>query len=1433
MLKKVSLILFLFFNYLATAFSQDAVRVCYVGNGKFYSTLAAAQADLRSYCDSTMPGSYPNFDGSYAILASIGWGVFWGAPVLEYRYNNSVTGTLGSILICASVAVQYGDMCPNSTPDPDPNPVDETPDDTILEDLTIKDDGLSIDLANNDPLVVDGLPLNTECDTQCSAGDPVNVSSGFMWHMVTDFTLKGRTQNTNLNFNRIYVAHPILSSKALGSHWFHNFQSNISLYRVNKKDNLMWTDEKGGVYIFLKNSDGTYKSPVGFNGSLTEYNDRYELVKSNKIKLIYTKDSSVAPVGSLLTIADPHGEKVLLTYADGLLISAETGLAGKITFSYDENNHLVEVHRVRDNLSHKFSFDDHGNLIKVTDFAGLATTYEYQQSNVSFLNNLLTSFVDSIGRKYSFKYDDSGRVISETEPGNATRYFQYYFNENGERVTKLQEINGSVTSFISDSKYHLIRKIHPNGGISYNSWNEQNKVVGTTDALGYVTKYEYDDNGNVVSILKPANANPTVIDYDLNFNVPSQITSPSGSVTAISIDQSNGDVLEISKEGLSLKYTHDSFGKILSTDNGKQIYSNAVNANGQVISVFDSRNPQTLSYDLRGRIISRKFKSGWSLNFTFDDYDRIIKIDDSHGPSVFNAYDKAGRLISRTIKGKQLSETTAYTWDSRDRLIQVKDALGRITKYQYDNGEQIIDKPTSIITPDGKTTRIEYDRMLQVVKKVDPKNQTTRFGYDLVGNLVSVTDAKNNVTNYQYDGNRRVIYSNEPTVITDSSGKSSEIRLSKSFQYNELDQLIKKSVKSNVASSKIHITRFTYDKRGRMIKRVHQRLGVNNAIEIQEAADFGYSAQLDASLMTSAKNGKQILTFNYEAAPPFKSIAYSAHATDSAKSAGFIEGDFVVGRDYSGEISYIQNAQGASLLKSQFDPAGRLVKISSGDFLGQKSPRFSSELKYDELGRKIGVSNSDGYEQNISYDQLNRIESLNWTRKPSSHFEHDDIYQKISEKLSYDVAGNIIEARREHGRAFYAYDDIGQLISESQERHFRNYQYDVVGNRISDSREGNIEYIANAIIKNKNSVYSYDVDGLGHLTVEFDRKNNIKKEFSYYLSGRLSGFHASKGRIVKELDVDYSYDALGRRIQKHFTFSKEKKSEEFNHAYLFLADEDKILLGRNGKGKITLFIDGQGIDEHLGEVSKNGAKSYITDHLGSVLNTEATEGRKMFGAFGDSFKENIPLSEKEKFSSPVVYGFAGRQLDLESGLYYNRARMYDANEGRFTTKDPIGFKGGDVNLYRYSLNSPARFKDPNGTLFGIDDAFLVVAAVVAPAIVQGVTSAVTTAISGGSVGDIASSGFNGAISGAIAGATAVTTLVFGGQTALAMGAAIALDLAYTALTATGTVDPVDVVGGLKTTQQNSLAQSRSHSQNARSDILQDFWNDEFAINFCN
>jgi len=62
---------------------------------------------------------------------------------------------------------------------------------------------------------------------------------------------------------------------------------------------------------------------------------------------------------------------------------------------------------------------------------------------------------------------------------------------------------------------------------------------------------------------------------------------------------------------------------------------------------------------------------------------------------------------------------------------------------------------------------------------------------------------------------------------------------------------------------------------------------------------------------------------------------------------------------------------------------------------------------------------------------------------------------------------------------------------------------------------------------------------------------------------------------------------------------------------------------------------------------------------------------------------------------PNRFMFTGREFDKETGLYYYRARYYNASIGRFLQTDPIGYQGG-VNLYSYCLNNPLGMTDASG-----------------------------------------------------------------------------------------------------------------------------------------
>jgi RHS repeat-associated protein len=101
----------------------------------------------------------------------------------------------------------------------------------------------------------------------------------------------------------------------------------------------------------------------------------------------------------------------------------------------------------------------------------------------------------------------------------------------------------------------------------------------------------------------------------------------------------------------------------------------------------------------------------------------------------------------------------------------------------------------------------------------------------------------------------------------------------------------------------------------------------------------------------------------------------------------------------------------------------------------------------------------------------------------------------------------------------------------------------------------------------------------------------------------------------------------------------------------------------------------------------------ITDHLGSPrlvvdVATGTVAQQLDYDEFGTVLVDTNPGFQP--------FGFAGGLYDPETGLVRFGARDYDAETGRWTTKDPIRFGGGDANLYGYVLNDPINLIDPTG-----------------------------------------------------------------------------------------------------------------------------------------
>jgi RHS repeat-associated protein len=125
-------------------------------------------------------------------------------------------------------------------------------------------------------------------------------------------------------------------------------------------------------------------------------------------------------------------------------------------------------------------------------------------------------------------------------------------------------------------------------------------------------------------------------------------------------------------------------------------------------------------------------------------------------------------------------------------------------------------------------------------------------------------------------------------------------------------------------------------------------------------------------------------------------------------------------------------------------------------------------------------------------------------------------------------------------------------------------------------------------------------------------------------------------------------------------------------------------------------LQGDGVDQHLAYVTSSNAYWYLTDHLNSIRSVINNSGTVQDSIVYDGYG-NITYQTPSPATTPL-YSYTGRELDVETGLQYNRARYYDATTGRWFSQDPMGFHAGDSNLYRYVNNQPTNEADPSGAL---------------------------------------------------------------------------------------------------------------------------------------
>jgi RHS repeat-associated protein len=355
---------------------------------------------------------------------------------------------------------------------------------------------------------------------------------------------------------------------------------------------------------------------------------------------------------------------------------------------------------------------------------------------------------------------------------------------------------------------------------------------------------------------------------------------------------------------------------------------------------------------------------------------------------------------------------------------------------------------------------------------------------------------------------------------------------------------------------------------------------------------------------------------------------------------------------------------------------------------------------YDGLDRLTQEVTAQGT-VNYTYDNASRRATMTVVGQPQVVYTYDNanrltnIQQGTSNiVIGYDDADRRTSVTYPNTNSItYGYNVASELTSLTYKAGATvlgdlTYTYDLAGNRIKTGgtfARSNLPPALATTVYNANNqqttfgttAETYDLNG--NLATSTDV--GVTTTYTWNTRNQLTGISRTG------LTASFTYDSFGRRTGKTVNGTTTN----------FFYDGLNPVQEKNGATVNANLLTGLGIDEFFMRTDGVGVRSLLPDALGSTValgdNTGTLQTQYTYEPFG--------VTTQTGLASTNSYKFTGREDD-GSGLMYYRARYYQPRLQRFIAEDPIGFLGGDVNLFAYVENNPASFNDPLG-LEGMDD----------------------------------------------------------------------------------------------------------------------------------
>jgi RHS repeat-associated protein len=759
---------------------------------------------------------------------------------------------------------------------------------------------------------------------------------------------------------------------------------------------------------------------------------------------------------------------------------------------------------------------------------------------------------------------------------------------------------------------------------------------------------------------------------------PAPFVRPEAAVATFTDGNGNTSTTELDKFGAGTQ-SEDALTRITTTER---------NADGKPIrSVASNGRVSEMTYDERGNLLSLTEAVGDPLervtSFEYEPvFNQVTKITDPRNNDTTFDYDANGNLIevedaalTRTTlaygdancpglatgvtRAVGLAEetTTTFSYDPVTcNLLTTTDDLGNPTSMAYDAAGNTVSVTDALL----RESRFVYDELNRVTKSIDASNSdpapacglagVTCFAFDAGGNLIDLTDANGNVTSFDYDERERVTDRTDPLLNAET------------FSYDGQGNL------RFATDRKGQVIEFQYDLANRPIKKIMQPGQPEEAVR-----DIDYDLMNN---VTSVTDPDSALAFGYDLLDRLEtaSTAGSPFQPAVALTAGY---------DANSNRTTLDDPVGQSVFV--YDALNRLTDLTTPSLPGQ--PILYS---FDPLSRRTGVSLPNGVDTSLTFDTASRLTDISHvlggvTTVSSFGYGHDSVNNRTS--LTQTRSTVSVQTALS-----YVYDDLDRLTQATHPQVAaadETFGYDPLGNRLN--RDGQVVDSvfdgANRLIEDQDFTYAYDLNG--NLESKTAKMGGAVTDYTWDAEDRLTRIDLPGGGFA-----EYLYDGIGRRIQKDANGAVTR----------YVYDGSDILLEYDGLNLLLArYTHGSGIDDQVmveRDIDSSGSFDaserffYLGDGLGSVTELTDSAGAAARTLVYDSYGQIV----QDTGGVAQPFAFTGREFDAESGLYFYRARYYDAATGRFLSEDPLGFVGGDGNLYRYVLNNPVRLVDPSGEI---------------------------------------------------------------------------------------------------------------------------------------